>query len=93
MIYATAFRIIRAKIKTPQPGEGNSGGAHRAGLQGDVQIGTLESFQTQALGGGADYQQFGMRRGITARLDLIVRPPQHLTTAPVHKHGTDRHLA
>jgi len=42
---------------------------------------------------GADQQQFGVRRGVAARLDLVVRPPEDLAASAVHEHRADRHLA
>ena len=93
MLDATAFRIVGPKIEAPQARKRHRGGAHRARLQGDVEIGTREPFLAQAPRGGANQQQLGVRRGVAARLDLVVRPPEDLAASAVHEHRADRHLA
>ena len=82
----------RHRNRSPQPGETRGHGAHRAGLQGHVEIAADQPRRAQAGRRRLDHQHLGMGGGVAPLLDPVAIPGQH---RPVrgHQDGTDRHLA
>jgi len=72
-------------------GEDDRPGAHRAGLEGDVERGVGEAPAAERLGRGADRQHLGVRGRIAAQLALVAGGGQELALA--QQGGADRYVA
>ena len=81
-----------AVVETAQAGEADGVGAHRAGLEGDVEVAGREVAAAEAGGGLTDDQDLGMGSGIVALDDAVAVAGQDLSVGG-DDHGTDRNLA
>ena len=88
---AAALGIIGAEIEPADAGKGDGRRAHRAGLQGDIEIAADQARLAESLSGGADGQDFGMGRGIVELFHAVAGPGDDLTV--LDQNGADRHLA
>lgn len=93
MFDRAAFGVIGAVIDAADARETDGGGAHGAGLQGNVEIAVRQARLAYGLGGGPDSDDFGMRRRIRVLLGTVAGRGQHLPGATVDHHGAHRHLA
>ena len=68
-------------------------GAHRAGLQRDIEIAAGQAWPAARTGGGADHQRLGMGGGIGQLLGAVAVAGQHLSVFGFHQDSAHRHLA
>lgn len=92
MIDPAAFRIGGTEIEATQAGKADRLGAHRAGLQGDVQIAIDEPRLAEVLGRSPNHQHFGVRRGIAQFRHAVAGGGQNVA-GRVDQHGAHRNLA
>ena len=71
------FRIVGAEIEPAQVGQGDCRGAHRARLEGDVEIALGEMLGSEPQNGSAQHQHLGMCRrvAIGRRVDRRMKSP------------------
>ena len=89
---AAALGIGRAVVDAPDAREGDRLGAHRAGLERDVEIALDQPRRAELRGRGADRQQLGMGRRVAISLRAIAGFGQHRAVG-ADDHRADRHLA
>jgi len=89
---AAALGIASAEIEPAQPRQRNGRRAHRAGLQGDVDVSLAEPLGADDLAGMADRQHLRMSGGIGKAARLVAGRRQHRAVC-CHDHRADRHFA
>jgi hypothetical protein len=80
-------------IDPAQPREADRLRAHRARLQGHVEIAGGEPLLAAFARHGADHQHFRMRHRVMVGVDPIMRRGEHGAAVGIDQHGADRHLA
>ena len=93
MIDATPFGVIGPEVQSADSCERDCRGAHGAGLQRHVEITTVQPWRAGQLGRFADYQHFGMGRGIVQFFHLVSRCGQNRPASGIHQHGAHGHFA
>ncbi len=86
-----ALRIAGAVIEAADAGERDRPGAHRARLQGDVEIAADEPFRAEDGGGGADCEDLRMGGRIAVGERAVAGGRDHRTVA--HHDRADGHFA
>lgn len=76
---AAALGVVGAEIHPAQPGQGNGGGAHGTGFQGDVEGGPGEPVVADTMAGIAQGADLGMGTGVMGGDGAIPALPQDLT--------------
>ena len=89
---AAALGIGCAVVEPPDARERDGGGAHRARLQGYIEIAPGQSLGAKARAGAPDDQQLGVRRRIVQLPRPVARGGQKRPVR-ANNHGADRHLA
>src|SRR4051812_50052121 len=64
VVYRAALRVARAVIQPPYPRKRDRARAHRARLQGNVEVAVDQPFVANSFAGLADREDFRMRRRI-----------------------------
>jgi len=91
VLHAAALGVERAEVEPADAGERYGGGAHRARLQGDVEIGLRQPLRAQRRAGGADGQHLGVRGGVGQLARAVAGAGENLATG--RDDGANRHLA
>lgn len=90
--YATHARIVGTIIDHGDSRGRNGGGAHRAGLKRDPQLGAGQAFGPKRGTGLADCDDFGMGGGVGKLARAIAGTGQHPAIGP-DQHRAHGHLA
>jgi hypothetical protein len=90
MIDRAAFGIARGKVEPAHTGEGNRGGAHRAGLERHVKVAAGQPLRSKFGAGQTNRQDFRMRRRVETPKSLVAGARENFPIA--HDNGSDRHL-
>ena len=85
------LRILGAEHEARDPGQDHRTGAHRAGLERDVESTAVEPPGAHRGGGLTKREDLGMRGRVPSALALIAERGEHLLLAC--DHGADRHVA
>jgi len=89
---AAAFWIRGTPVETPQASQRDGGRTHRAGLERNIDIGTVEALRAAHGTGLTNGQHLGVRRGIGELARAVAGTGEHAAVAG-HHHRTHRHLA
>src|SRR6516162_754494 len=92
MLDRAAFRVVGAEIEPAQAGQGDRRGAHRARLEGNVEIALGEMLGGELRGAGTQYQHLGMRGRIVLGLDAVAGGGEK-TALTIDQYGANRYLA
>ena len=79
-------------IAAQQASQGDRGGAHRARLEGNVEIALDKMLSAEPGRAGTQHQHFGMRGRVAIGLDPVAGGGEH-TAFAIDQDGADRHLA
>ena len=86
-----ALGVGRAVIQPSYPRERDRAGAHRAGLQRDIEVAIDQPLAAEACGGLPDREDFGMRGRIAIAQSAVSGRRDHLVIK--HDHASNRHFA
>jgi len=87
-----ALWIVRPEIEPAQARQSDRRSAHRAGLEGNVEIALGKACRAQAGSARAQYQHLGMSGRVVADLDAIAGSGEDAAFV-VDQHGADRYVA
>ncbi len=92
VLHPAALGVVGAEIEAADAGQGNRRGAHRAGLQRDVEVAAVELLLPERGGCGAQHQHLGVLRRVVLDLDAVAGFGDDHAVGP-NEHRADRHLA
>lgn len=91
IVHRTALRVLRAVVEPADAGEGNGGGAERAGLQRHIEIRARQPLLAELAGGLADHRDLGMGGHVVLRPGAVARLRDD--RAVLDQNRPDGHLA
>jgi len=92
MLNTAALGVVGAKFDTSEPGEGYRGSAHRARLEGNVEVNTRQPGRAAFRSCDAYNQHLGMGGWVVILLNPVAGGGDHLVCSRVDQHRTDWHL-